>query len=116
MVRFSTCGNAAWNSSSRCRHSSLGEIRSSVLAVIAKCRAAYIAAPAVSRAATSTTITGRRVLNATIRPISEVPGDKKRLEAGYDRTATLQGLRAERQTPHSAAMPRMDKIKKIRFE
>jgi len=49
-----------------------------------KCRTAYIPAPAVSRAATSTTIAGWRVLTATIRPISGVSVDKKRLEKGYD--------------------------------
>jgi hypothetical protein len=34
----------------------LGEISSSVLAVMAKCRTTYIAAPAVSRTASSTAI------------------------------------------------------------
>src|SRR5438552_3171477 len=48
-------------------------------------------AAAVSRAATSTTIEGWRVLTATIRPISGVSVDKKRLEKGYDRAERWLG-------------------------
>src|SRR5437867_3801251 len=85
MVRLSNCGNTARNSRSRWRHSSLGDIRSSVFAVMVKCRAAYIPAPAVSRAATSTTISEWRVLTATIRSISIVPGGHEaRLDKGCD--------------------------------
>ena len=97
MVRLSSCGNAAWNSRSRCRHSSLDEISSSVLAVMAKCCAAYSSAAADS--SDGDEHDDQRMAGADCDDAADQrrPVDKKRLR-GWEMIAWLAKRAARGQT------------------